>query len=89
MALGAAPGNLVAMLLGQGLRYIGIGLAAGIVIALLFARAVSGVLLHVRAADPAVYASAALFLAAVALVACYVPARRATHVEPNISLRAE
>jgi predicted permease len=89
IALGATSGNVVAMLVRQGLRFIGIGLAVGIAIALLFARAVSGVLLHVRAADPAVYLIASLFLAAVALVACYVPARRATHVEPNISLRAE
>ncbi len=89
MALGASSGDVVAMLLGQGLRFIGIGLAAGIAVALLFARAVSGVLPHVRAADPAVYAMAALFLAGVALVACFVPARRATRIESNISLRAE
>jgi predicted permease len=89
MALGAAPGDVVAMLVGQGMRYIGIGLAAGIAIALVLARGVSGILLHVRAADPAVYAGAALFLAWVALGASYLPARRATHIDPNISLRAE
>ena len=89
MALGAAPGKVVAMLVGQSLRFIGIGLAVGIAISLVLARAASSVLLHVSAADPGVYAGAALFLAAVALFACYIPARRATHIDPNISLHAE
>jgi putative ABC transport system permease protein len=89
MALGAAPGKVVAMLLGQSLRSIGIGLAVGIAISLVLARVASSVLLHVSAADPGVYAGAALFLAAVALFACYIPARRATHIDPNISLHAE
>ena len=89
MALGAARGEVVAMLVGQGMRFIGIGLAVGIAIALVLARAASGFLLHVSIADPAVYAGAALFLAAVALVACYMPARRATHIDLNISLHAD
>jgi len=89
MALGAAPGEVVAMLVREGMRFIGIGLAVGIAIALVLARAASGVLLHVSAADPAVYAGATLFLAAIALVACYLPARRATHIDPNISLHAD
>jgi len=89
IALGAASGEVVAMLVGQSMRFIGVGLGVGIAIALALARAASGVLLHVSAADPAVYAGAALFLAAVALVACYIPARRATHIDPNISLHAE
>lgn len=89
MALGAAPGEVVAMLVGQGTRFIGVGVAVGIVIALVLARAASGVLLHVSAADPAVYAGSVVFLAAVALLACYIPARRATHIDPNISLHAE
>ena len=86
IALGAASGEVVAMLVGQSMRFI---LGVGIAIALSLARAASGVLLHVSAADPAVYAGAALFLAAVALVVCYIPARRATHIDPNISLHAE
>jgi len=80
---------VVAMLMGQSMRFIGIGLAVGIAIALALARAASSVLLRVSPSDPAVYAGAALFLAAVALVACYIPARRATHIDPNISLHAE
>ena len=88
IALGAASGEVVAMLVGQSMRFIGVGLGVGIAIALALARAASGVLLHVSAADPAVYAGAALFLAAVALVACCIPARRATHIDPNISLHA-
>ena len=55
----------------------------------MLARAASSVLLHVSAADPSVYAGAALFLAVVALVACYLPARRATHLDPNISLHVD
>ena len=89
IALGAASGEVVAMLVGQSMRFIGVGLGVGIAIALALARAASGVLLHVSAADLSVYAGAALFLAAVALVACYLPARRATHIDPNISLHAE
>ena len=89
MALGAAPGDVVAMLVGQATRLIGIGLAFGIAVALVLARAASGVLLHVGATDPTVYAGAVLFLAAVALVACYMPARRATHIDPNVSLHAD
>jgi len=89
IALGAAAGEVVAMLVGQSMRFIGIGLAVGIAMALALARAASGFLLHVSAADPAVYAGAALFLATVALAACYIPARRATQIDPNISLRAE
>jgi predicted permease len=89
MALGAAPGEVVAMLVGQGMRFMGIGLAVGIVIALVLTRVASGLLLHVSAGDPAVYAGAALFLALVALLACYIPARRATHIDLNISLHAD
>src|SRR6516225_8489178 len=89
IALGAASGEVVAMLMGQSMRFIGIGLAVGIAIPLALARAASSVLLRVSPSDPAVYAGAALFLAAVALVACYIPARRATHIDPNISLHAE
>lgn len=89
MALGAAPGDVVAMLVGQGMRFVATGLAVGIAIALALTRAASSALLHVSAADPTVYAGAALFLAAVALAACYIPARRATHLNPNISLHAD
>ena len=76
------------MLVGQSLRFIGIGLVVGIAVSLVLARA-AAVLLHVSAADLSVYAGAALFLAAVALVACYLPARRATHNDPNISLHVD
>ena len=89
MALGATPGEVVAMLVGQSLRFIGIGLVVGIAVSLVLARAAAAVLLHVSAADLSVYAGAALFLAAVALVACYLPARRATHNDPNISLHVD
>jgi predicted permease len=88
MALGAAPAEVVALLVRQGMRFIGIGLAVGVAAALAVARAASGVLLHVSAADPVVYAGAVLFLGTVALLACYIPARRATRIAPGISLHA-
>jgi len=65
------------------------GLAAGIAAALAVTRLVSGMLVHVGASDPATFLSAALFLALVALGATWLPARRATRIDPMISLRQQ
>ena len=67
----------------------GAGLAAGVVAALALTRLAAGMLLNVRAADFGTFAAVALFLGSIALAASYVPARRATKVEPMVALRWE
>jgi putative ABC transport system permease protein len=73
----------------QGLAPVAAGLAAGLAGALAVARLLSGFLFDVRSSDPATYAGVAIVLLAAAAVACYVPARRATRVDPLIALRYE
>jgi ABC-type antimicrobial peptide transport system permease subunit len=89
MALGAEPGHVVASVLRRGLRMTLGGLVAGLVAALAMSRLLSGMLVNVSPADPATFVGAALFLGAIALLASWIPARRATRVEPAQSLRCE
>ena len=89
MALGAAPGNVVADVLWRGAALTVAGLVVGIAIAMAAMRVVAGMLVNVSATDPATFVGAALFLMAIALLACYLPARRATHVDPMVVLRSE
>ena len=89
MALGAERRDVVGLVLWEGLRLAVPGLVAGSVIAVAAARIVGGVLVNVGASDPLTFASAALFLGLVAALASYVPALRATHVDPMVALRAE
>ena len=89
MALGARPRDVLALTVGQGMRLTVVGLAAGVVVALAVTRVVAGLLVHTSATDPLIFAGAALFLAAVALLASYVPARRATRIDPNEALRCQ
>ncbi|MGA2181548.1 MAG: ABC transporter permease [Bryobacteraceae bacterium] len=89
MALGAQPGNLLAMVLREGLRLTVPGLLAGSLIALAAARIVGGMLVDVSAADPLTFASAAVFLGLVAALASYLPALRAMRVDPMVALRNE
>jgi putative ABC transport system permease protein len=77
------------LVLGHGLLLALGGIALGALGALALTRLISGLLFGVSAADPAVYGLVALLLAAVALVACLVPARRATKVDPMVALRYE
>jgi ABC-type antimicrobial peptide transport system permease subunit len=87
MALGAKSGDVVLMMLGQGMLMTLAGLAIGAVAAVAVTRLASRALVEVSATDPAVFLGAALFLALVAGLACYVPARRATRIDPNVALR--
>ncbi len=86
MALGAKSRDVLLMVLRQGMLMTLAGLAIGIAAALAVTRLVSGALVDVSATDPLVFGGGALFLAAIAAVACYVPARRAMRIDPNVAL---
>ncbi|HUI41914.1 MAG TPA: ABC transporter permease [Terriglobia bacterium] len=89
MALGARGRDVVRQILGQGMVLAGVGIAAGLLAALALTRFLSGMLYGVRAADPFTFVAVSVTLAAIAMVATYVPARRATKVDPIIALRCE
>jgi predicted permease len=89
MALGARPRDVLALTVGQGMRMTLVGLAAGVIVALAVTRVVSGLLVNVSATDPLIFIGASLFLAAVAFAASYLPARRATRIDPNVALRCQ
>jgi putative ABC transport system permease protein len=89
IALGAQRRDVLRLVVGQGLALTLIGLALGIAAALLLTRFLDSLLFVVGATDPATFAGMAVLLVAVALLACYLPARRATRVEPMEALRYE
>ncbi len=89
VALGAARGDLFRQILRQGLRLTLIGLTVGIAVSLAFTRLLRGLLFGVGTADWITFASVSILLCVVALVACYVPARRAASIEPMQALRSE
>ncbi|OLB39775.1 MAG: hypothetical protein AUH11_03420 [Acidobacteria bacterium 13_2_20CM_57_17] len=89
MALGAQPRQVLGLVLKQGMLLATIGAAVGIVVALPVARMAGNLLYGVSATDPLTYVGITLLLMAVALLACYLPARRATRIDPLIALRVE
>jgi putative ABC transport system permease protein len=89
MALGASASSVLRMVLRQGLTLVGIGLALGIVGAFALTRLMSTLLFAVAPTDPLTWLAVALALAAVAALACFVPARRATLIDPLTALRSE
>jgi predicted permease len=89
MALGAAPGSVLRMLMSQGFTSVVIGLLIGLVGALGLSQLVSGLLFGVAPTDPWCFAGSAIVLIAVALVASFLPARRATGIDPILALRTE
>lgn len=89
VALGAASGDVLRMILGQGLRTIFIGVALGIAGSLALTRTVESLLFGVTATDPLTFGGVTLLLVGAALLACYIPARRATKVDPMVALRYE
>jgi predicted permease len=89
MALGAQPRQVLGLVLRQGMLLAIIGAVVGVVVALPVARLASGLLYGVSATDPLTYAGITLLLMGVALMACYLPARRATRIDPLVALRVE
>ena len=89
LALGAQKRDVLRLVLGQGLWLAGAGALVGLVAAFLLGRAVSALLFGVQAVDPVTFTGVPLVLIGVALLACYIPARRATRVDPIIALRYE
>jgi putative ABC transport system permease protein len=89
MALGAQRGEVLRTVLAQGLKLTLGGIALGLVAALGLSRLIGSLLYGVKASDPLTYAGVALLLVVVALLACWLPARRAANVDPMIALRTE
>jgi len=89
MALGAQARQVLGMVLAQGVGLVVIGLVLGVVLALALQRILAGMLFGVAATDPTIFASVVVVLAAVSLLACYLPARRATRIDPLVALRYE
>ena len=89
MALGAARGDILKMILRQGVGVLSIGLGIGLLLALVGTRAMANLFVGVKPNDPLTFAVVAILLAVIALLACWIPARRATRVDPLVALRYE
>jgi len=89
MALGASRSDILKLALGSGLALISYGVILGIISAWVVTRVIGKLLIGVSGTDPAAYATAAVMISAVALFACWIPAHRATQVDPLVALRYE
>jgi putative ABC transport system permease protein len=89
MAMGAQTGRILGLVVGQGMRLAVAGLTLGLLVAFAAMRVLSSLLFGVSAHDPLTFGGVSLVLATAAILACYIPARRATKVDPIIALRYE
>jgi putative ABC transport system permease protein len=89
MALGGQRNEMLRMVLTQGMSVIGLGLAVGILVALIFSRVMTALLFQTTVNDPLTFIGVAFMFLAVGLAASYLPARRVTKVDPLIALRSE
>lgn len=89
MALGADPGRVERMLLREGANLVAAGLGGGLIAAFALSRALDTMLVGVGGRDPGAFIGAGLVLSAVAMLACWLPARRATRIDPSLALRSE
>jgi len=89
LALGEDPRRTRRSVVIGGMRLVGLSLALGLVASLVLGRLIAGLLYQVRPADPLTFLGIGVLLASVALLACYLPARRATRVDPALALRSE
>jgi predicted permease len=89
MALGARPGEILRLMAGQALLLVGAGLLLGLGAAFAAGRLLRGFFVGASGTDPVTYAAVTLLLAFIALAACYIPARRATRIDPMVALRGE
>jgi ABC-type antimicrobial peptide transport system permease subunit len=88
-AIGASQGQIVGLILKQGVWKAGFGIVIGLIGAVLLSRTMTSMLFNVKPTDPLVYAAVSLVLIAVALLASYLPARRASKIDPLVALRDE
>jgi putative ABC transport system permease protein len=89
MALGARPGDVLGLIIGEAARMASTGIVIGVIVSLSITHLMSSLLFDVRATDPWTFVAVAVMLTAVALLASYVPARRAMRVAPEVALRYE
>jgi len=89
MAIGAREENVLSLILRQGMMVAMAGIAAGVVCALLFSRVVESIVFGIQVRDPLTFLGAAAVLSVAAAIACYIPARRASRLDPIVALRED